>query len=122
MQKIMAVITPSGSTGAATGSATLTPYFEGKLHALYVSYVSPTHTSTTVRVSEMSSPSQTFLTLAANTASGVYFPRSVLSTNAGVTVTSTSGMYPVVGKLRVAVSTATPTTGNVTVFAYIDDL
>lgn len=121
MQRMTASITTSGSTGAATGSGTMAPLFDGKLHAVYVAYASPATAGTTVRISQYQAPSVALLALVSNTADGWYFPRNVLSTGAGVAVTSTSGAYPVTTPLTIAVSTATPSTGAVTVYAYVEE-
>lgn len=106
MQRLTISVTPSGTTGGASGSATATVFYSGLLHAVYMDYYGDT-ASTCIRLSQSIAPSQNLLEVAANTADGWYFPRSVLVTQDG---SSTSGNtpFPVTEHLVLSIGTSVP--------------
>ena len=121
MLRSIIAVTSAGTTGAAIGTTTNTPYYEGELHAVYVEYAATMTATTTARLS-LADPSLALLTLTA-TAGGWFFPRLVSSSNAGAAQPATAGVfaYPVTGHLVGTVATAAPATDACKFTVYIKE-
>jgi hypothetical protein len=122
MHKHILSVTPAGTTGSATGSASIALTRFGELHAVFMDFGSIT--SDTVTRLELVDPVNQMLTLTGVTTDAWYFPRSTLNTNTGATYTSTAGMvrYPLVGTLVLRASSSTPTANGVEAHVYVEEL
>jgi hypothetical protein len=117
MQRLTISVTPSGTTGGASGNSTASVFYSGNLHAVYLDYYGSS-ASTCVRLSQGIAPSQNLLTVNSNSADGWYFPRSTLVTSvAGAT--SGNAPFPVTEKLVMSVGTSVPQVH--TAYVYIQE-
>lgn len=113
------VITPSGTTGSASGSGTLFLRFgpqSGALSAVYIKYAASITSTTDVTLTSRD-PAVTFLTVSNNTASGWYFPRAQVVSNTAASYTAYT-KYPFDAPVVVNVASSSPVTDAVTVYGY----
>jgi hypothetical protein len=112
-------VTTTGATGAATGTTTASPAYDGELHAVYLDYGSTITATNTVRLS-LASPAVAIFTLVGATVDAWYFPRETVNTGTGAAYTSTPGLvcYPHTGPLVLTMSTAAPATNAVVAYVY----
>jgi hypothetical protein len=118
-----AAVTTTGTTGAAAGTALMTPHFNGTLYAVYLDYASVTPvTNVEIRLGD---PAVAIFTKNDNATDGWWFPRwkPRSNTGAGWTVEATADgqQPPVYGQLTLSVSSSTPATDAVTAYAFIQD-
>jgi len=119
MQRVVLSVTPSGTTGSATGSQTASVLYVGTLHSIYLDAVATT-ASTVVHLRQSGAPSQNYL-IVSTTADGWYYPRKKLNTNTGTSYTSTVGLspFPVTDYLRFAIGTSVPSEHKA--YVYIEE-
>lgn len=118
MKKLKAQLTPSGSAGAASGTAAFNQLADGKLYAVYLDYGSVA-TTTDVDI-KLSDPAVSVLTVTNNATDGWFFPRSgaVSYTVAGA---KDGESLPVVGPLNLVVAQSTQVANGVTAYAYVEE-
>jgi len=111
-------VTTTGTTGAATGNATVQP-IPGELHALWLNYASTITATNTIRL-KMTDTSSEIFSLVGATGSGWYMPRETFVTNTGAVYTSTGGLgsYPITGQITLTMTTGAPATNAVVAHVY----
>jgi len=121
MKMVSAAVTPAGTTGAADGTAVMTPAHNGKLYAVYLDYASVTSV-TNVEI-RLGTPAVSIFTKNDNATDGWWFPRFKPRSNTCAPWTSEVAadgqMPPVFGQLTLAVTSSTPATNAVTAYAFI---
>jgi len=120
MYKQIVSVTPSGTTGAATGSNSIALTDPGWLEAVYLDYTSVT-IDTRVQIQHLT-PAGNVLSVTGKT-DAWHFPRKPASNLAGTSYSSAMGLqrYPVLGTLVVRATSSTPTTNGVRAYIYIDE-
>jgi hypothetical protein len=118
---VISVTTGTGTTGTVDASATLSPPYNGKLHAVYLDYGSVT--SVTNVTLALTAPVVTLFTVSDNNSDGWYWPRETAVTMNGTAYASTAGLVslPVMGPLRLSVSSSTPSVTAVTGYVFIEE-
>jgi hypothetical protein len=119
MIKQILSVTPAGSTGSATGSASVVLQRGYELEAVYIDFTSVT--SDTWSRLELADPASVLLGPLNTTTDGWYFPRKLFNSSTGTSLTGTYGMarYPLVGTLVGRAASSTPTTNGVEFHVYI---
>jgi hypothetical protein len=123
MYKQVLAVTPAGTTGSATGSASVVLETTGELNAIYLEFGSSVTNDTRVNI-QFADPVDNFLTVVSNSGAW-YFPRHPVSNTAGTSYTSTSALgltrFPMIGTLVARAISSSPVTDAVTAHIYIDE-
>lgn len=115
------VVTASGVDGSASGNKTSGARLRGKLIGFYIDVGSQPNT-TDVTITLPTAPTATLLTVTNIAASGWYFPRYILHSEAAAALTGTSGgdrgQHPIMDYVKVAV--AQGNAGDLTVWVFVE--
>jgi hypothetical protein len=116
------VATGTGTTGTVNASSDTVPGHNGKLYALYLDYGSTVTSITNVTLA-LTTPVLTLFTVSDNSSDGWYWPRETAVTQSGTAYGSTAGVlpFPIVGDLRLSVSSSTPSVTAVTGYVFIEE-
>jgi hypothetical protein len=119
MHKQVLSVTPAGSTGSATGSASVVLQRGYELEAVYIDFT--TVTSDTWSRLELADPATVLLGPISGATDAWYFPRDNFNSPTGTSWTGTYGVarYPLVGTLVGRAASSTPTTNGVEFHVYI---
>ena len=122
MKMVKAAITPTGTTGATNNTTVMSPVYNGTLYAVYLDYASSVTSVTNVEI-RLNDPAIAIFTKNDNATDGWYWPRETAVTQSGTAYASTAGVFsfPVVGDLRLSVSSGTPSTDAVTAYVYVEE-
>jgi hypothetical protein len=122
MHKHILSVTPAGTTGSATGSASIALTRMGELHAVFLDFT--TVTSDTVTRLQLVDPPATMLTLTSVNSDSWYFPRSAINSSTGHSYTASYAAirYPLVGTLVLRATSSTPTTNGVEAHVFVEEL
>jgi hypothetical protein len=128
MRFVSIPVTTTGSDGSAEGTG-YSPYpLNGRVYALHVDWnaSAPAGTSDIVVTSEESTPTFTYFTLENSATDVTLYPRVQVTDNTGTglvyiaaTGETVCDMYPIHGRMKVAVAGCNALTTAVTVYAYI---
>lgn len=119
---VMDVATGTGTTGTVNASSSQVAGQNGKLYALYLDYGSVT--SITNVTLALTTPLLTLVTISDNATDGWYFPRELPVNESAAGYTSGHAVaqaFPIVGDLRLSVSSSTPSVTAVTAYVFIEE-
>lgn len=122
MIKQILSVTAAGTTGSATGSASVVLQRGYELVAVYLDFTSVT--SDTQSRLQLLDPATTLLGPIAGATDAWYFPRHAYNSSTGTTWTATYGVanYPLVGTLVGRAASSTPTTNGVEFHVYLREV
>jgi len=122
MFKQVLSVTPSGTTGSATGSTSVVLTRGYELDAVFVDFTSVT-SDTWIRL-ELVDPPATLLGPVNANSDGWYFPRDNYNSSTGHSMTSSYGMvrYPLLGTLIGRAASSTPTTNGVEFHCFLREV